>query len=200
MGLDMYLYARRHVSGYEFVGEEEKRLYTGLVDLFGVKEFVDPDTPSGEVQVCVAYWRKANAIHKWFVDNVQDGVDECQFADVEREQLEALRRDCMTVLNGLNVEDGTVIEGYAFHEDSDAPLGLRAEPIEAEGKVVADPALAQEILPTQAGFFFGSTDYDEGYVADLIETANQIDRVLKMTDERSVLGFSLWSFVYHSSW
>ena len=23
----------------------------------------------------IASWRKANAIHKWFVDNVQDGVD-----------------------------------------------------------------------------------------------------------------------------
>jgi hypothetical protein len=26
----------------------------------------------------VAYWRKFNALHKWFVDNVQDGIDECQ--------------------------------------------------------------------------------------------------------------------------
>ena len=25
----------------------------------------------------IASWRKANAIHKWFVDNVQDGVDDC---------------------------------------------------------------------------------------------------------------------------
>lgn len=26
----------------------------------------------------VAYWRKFNALHNWFVKNVQDGVDECQ--------------------------------------------------------------------------------------------------------------------------
>ena len=26
----------------------------------------------------VAYWRKFNALHKWFVNHVQDGVDECQ--------------------------------------------------------------------------------------------------------------------------
>ena len=26
----------------------------------------------------VGYWRKANAIHKWFVDNVQDGNDDCK--------------------------------------------------------------------------------------------------------------------------
>lgn len=26
----------------------------------------------------VAYWRKFNALHNWFVKNIQDGVDECQ--------------------------------------------------------------------------------------------------------------------------
>ena len=26
----------------------------------------------------VAYWRKFNALHRWFVIHVQDGVDECQ--------------------------------------------------------------------------------------------------------------------------
>ncbi len=26
----------------------------------------------------VAYWRKANQIHNWFVQNVQDGVDDCK--------------------------------------------------------------------------------------------------------------------------
>lgn len=26
----------------------------------------------------IAYWRKFNALHKWFVDNIQDGIDNCQ--------------------------------------------------------------------------------------------------------------------------
>ena len=30
----------------------------------------------------VAYWRKFNALHNWFVQNCQDGVDECQYAEV----------------------------------------------------------------------------------------------------------------------
>ena len=25
----------------------------------------------------VGYWRKQNAIHNWFVENVQDGIDDC---------------------------------------------------------------------------------------------------------------------------
>ena len=35
----------------------------------------------------VGYWRKANQIHKWFVDNVQDGVDDCGEYKVTKEQL-----------------------------------------------------------------------------------------------------------------
>lgn len=40
----------------------------------------------------VSYWRKANAIHGWFIDNCATGVDECQPIRVEREHLEGLLR------------------------------------------------------------------------------------------------------------
>lgn len=33
----------------------------------------------------VGYWRKANAIHAWFVKNVQGGVDNCQSHEVSKE-------------------------------------------------------------------------------------------------------------------
>lgn len=47
----------------------------------------------------VGYWRKANAIHKWFVDNVQDGEDDCQFhKPVKSEDLNALKLVCKAVL------------------------------------------------------------------------------------------------------
>jgi hypothetical protein len=38
----------------------------------------------------VAYWRKANQIHAWFVTNVQNGVDECEPAPVSKEQIAGL--------------------------------------------------------------------------------------------------------------
>jgi hypothetical protein len=43
-----------------------------------------------EVTVKAMYWRKANAIHKWFVDNVQEGVDDHREFEVSLEQLEEL--------------------------------------------------------------------------------------------------------------
>jgi len=47
----------------------------------------------------IGYWRKANAIHKWFVDNVQQGKDECQVSNVSRDQLQKLLEVVNTVLN-----------------------------------------------------------------------------------------------------
>jgi len=50
----------------------------------------------------VGYWRKANAIHKWFVDNVQNGVDECNSYFVTKERLVELLSIVNAVLCGAN--------------------------------------------------------------------------------------------------
>jgi hypothetical protein len=47
----------------------------------------------------MAYWRKANQVHGWFVDNIQNGVDECQYAEVNLEQLAGLKTTCERLLN-----------------------------------------------------------------------------------------------------
>ena len=51
------------------------------------------------VSVRVGYWRKANAIHGWFVRNVQGGKDECQDSSVSRESLKELRNLCQKMLD-----------------------------------------------------------------------------------------------------
>jgi hypothetical protein len=43
------------------------------------------------VEAEVGYWRKANQIHRWLVENAQHGIDECQSVDVGRAQLEEAR-------------------------------------------------------------------------------------------------------------
>lgn len=45
------------------------------------------------------YWRKANAIHRWFVVNVQDYKDDCEIYPVSKEKLEKLLYTCKEVLN-----------------------------------------------------------------------------------------------------
>lgn len=52
-----------------------------------------------EVSVDFGYWRKANAIHNWFVQNCQDGRDECQTEWVSRDQLSELQETVERVLS-----------------------------------------------------------------------------------------------------
>ena len=98
MGLDMYLYKKTYIGA-----NYEHRKVRGKVEITVGKRKVDIDFNSiSTIEEQVAYWRKANHIHKWFVDNVQDGVDECQEAQVSREQLKELYAVCRKVLNARN--------------------------------------------------------------------------------------------------
>lgn len=70
------------------------------------------------VRVDAAYWRKANAIHKWFVDNVQDGTDDCERYYVSREQLADLAKLCAVEIkaydNGSPGEFLPTMDGFFF--------------------------------------------------------------------------------------
>ena len=61
-------------------------------------------------------------------------------------------------------------------------------------KVLADHSLAQELLPTQSGFFFGSTDYDEWYFEDVEDCKQQMDKLLSMYDEDTDVVFFIMSW------
>jgi hypothetical protein len=93
MGLDMYLHAKRYLSSFN---AEDKALAETIK-----AERVKGMSVLGDVKYieCEAvYWRKANQIHKWFVDNVQDGEDDCKSYYVSIEQLKALHGLCEAVL------------------------------------------------------------------------------------------------------
>ena len=106
MGLDMYLYARQ----FAFNGFKNQDLYNKLVQ----EAPFALDTATLQVQV--AYWRKANQIHKWFVDHVQDGKDDCEEYRVTRDQLQLLVDNCKLVL--MNKEEAKTLlprqEGFFF--------------------------------------------------------------------------------------
>jgi len=90
MGLDMYLYKKTYVKNWEFhkPGERhEVKVSKGGKQLD--KSIINPEKVVYIIEDA-GYWRKANAIHKWFVDNVQDGNDDCGSYCVSREQLENL--------------------------------------------------------------------------------------------------------------
>lgn len=105
MGLDMYLHAEFYTSDYSFVGDEQKGAFSKVIAAVGAEKLVDPDSPSATVKVTIAYWRKANAVHGWFVRNVQGGHDDCGTYYVERDQLVELRDVAQRALDTYEAGD-----------------------------------------------------------------------------------------------
>lgn len=60
----------------------------------------------GELEQLI-YWRKANHIHKWFVDNTQDGIDDGRRVIVDAEQLGELVALCEQT---IELKDNEAIE------------------------------------------------------------------------------------------
>lgn len=60
-------------------------------------------------------------------------------------------------------------------------------------KILDNPLDAEELLPTQAGFFFGSTGYDEWYYTGLRETIEQLTPIIEDNDDTI-------TYVYSASW
>lgn len=98
MGLDMYLTKRISIYAmYEF----EKIDGTIFITKDGNPIPINFRKVSS-IHEQAAYWRKANAIHKWFVDHVQDGVDDCGEYSVTLDQLRELVKTCKIVLKDMN--------------------------------------------------------------------------------------------------
>ena len=161
MGLDMYLRANEYVSRNDWTRNENgelvdspNSLFTQIVETLELENIIDNTGFAGmSIDLPMGYWRKANQIHNWFVENVQDGNDDCNPYYVTREQLEQLKATCVEVLE---------------HK-----------------------SLAEDLLPTGSGFFFGSTTYDEYYYGDLNDTIKIINKCLESKFD---------SFEYQSSW
>lgn len=181
MGLDMYLHAEKFVRGWD---HSKDPAFDKIIDLVGVRP--DDGSPHVEVSVCIGYWRKANQIHNWFVQNVQGGVDECQDSYVSREKLTELLGICKTVLAASEMVQAKIENGYSLDKD-----GNRVPNME-DGERIKDPSVAIELLPPSEGFFFGSQGLDQWYIIDIESTVEIIERALQLDD--------CWTFQYHASW
>ena len=62
----------------------------------------------------VAYWRKANQIHGWFVTNVQNGIDDCKEYEVPRDKIKELLQLCKTVLETKDSSKLPPTRGFFF--------------------------------------------------------------------------------------
>lgn len=163
MGLDMYLYAQKFVPSVNWNkgnSDENNSEFDTLAEIVNVSDLITKSHwPSAYVKTEIGYWRKANAIHRYFVNTCANGEDECQDTYVERENLVELLNRCNRILENKSVE------------------------------------LANELLPPESGFFFGSTEIDEYYFEDLQYTQELLTKILNTIQEDSEL-----EFIYRASW
>lgn len=174
MGLDMYLYKKHYVWN-----EDRKSVKISIP-----KVKVNTKRVS-EITELVGQWRKANAIHKWFVDNVQSGEDDCKQYAVSRKQLEELFALTSKVIKASKLVKGKVKNGKTMQNS-------KWVPIMEDGKYIKNPSTAEKLLPVQEGFFFGSKEYDQYYYQDLKSTHKILEDLLKEKDNAD--------FYYQSSW
>lgn len=214
MGLDMNIYRERRVSTNKQEREDAEK-----------KGLKVPYRKTVIEEAEVAYFRKANAIHKYFVDTFADGVDECQRIDIGGiTGLEELKNLCDDVLKHCKIVKGIINDGNGcfirpkeeavpiMKKDGNAFVGdgwKQASKLavgdyvdnenhigritsvedngdtilfdcvyERVGDIIENEEYADINLPTQAGFFFGSTDYDEYYLADLKNCSEQLGRII----------------------
>jgi len=114
MGLDMYLTKRHYVKNWDHHPEEEH--YDIDVKKGGeTVEEIDTKKVSHIVED-VAYWRKFNALHGWFVENCQGGEDDCGEYYVSIEKLRQLLDLLKAVLdNPEKAEESLpVMAGFFF--------------------------------------------------------------------------------------
>lgn len=152
MGLDMYLSRKKYIgANYEY------RNVQGKIELTEGQDNTPININLKKIKYIeeeAGYWRKANAIHNWFVENVQGGVDECQQSYVDISKLEELLKLCK--------------------------------------EVKTNPEKGNEILPTQGGFFFGTTEYDEWYMQSIEETIEILEKALENSED--------YEYYYQASW
>jgi hypothetical protein len=166
MGLDMYLTKKTYVENWPRMSYEEK--YEIIIKKGGeINKNIQPERITYIIEN-IAYWRKANAIHKWFVDNIQDGVDDCKEYYININDIKKLIDVCKQVKESLESSYDSKTNSYL------------------------NTKVAQELLPSQMGFFFGDTDYNEYYLEDINNTINQLEPLLKEKENEY--------FYYQSSW
>ena len=97
MGLDQYLYAKQYTSDSTYFNKAET--FGMLKETLGEDaRHLVKDMPSISIEMKVGQWRKSNHIHEYFVNNCQNGEDDCRMSYVSREKITELLDLCKQVL------------------------------------------------------------------------------------------------------
>lgn len=148
------------------VSEEVRNELESLKQKYPDKETFQKSGEPVENKDFEFYWRKANHIHAYFVNNVQDGVDDQEAYEVTEETLLDLKSKLETAIS--------------LYESTELSESDKKESL-------------SDTLPCQSGFFFGGNSYDQYYHSDNKDTLDYVNRVLNEMDfEKHMLFYSSW--------
>ena len=172
MGLDMYAVRRTFIRQWE--GQPSEEQYEISIKRGGQTVATIDPTRITAVDEEVMYWRKANHIHGFFDYEAFPQLENCTRYRIPTDVLKSLLETCHKVIEASELVDGDVGAGTLYSKDH--PEGL---PLTQPGKVIKDPTVAKHLLPTRTGPFFGSQDYDEHYLEDVVATRDWLERHFK---------------------
>ena len=183
MGLDMYLSKKTYVKNWDFQTPEEQHKIT--VKKGGkLRKDIKPERITYIVEQ-VGYWRKFNALHNWFVDNVQDGEDDCREHYVDKSKIKELIDVLKKVKESLDKSPKVVKKVEMGWTNGEKEYG--------DWEVYEDTSVVEELLPPSRGFFFGSYEVDKYYYEDVCSTLEIFEELLKE-------GETVSDYYYQASW
>ena len=194
MGLDIYFDAKRK---NEKLRKEYNELDAKRRDVYDrydeavekeIEKISGKDTPMGYNDLPAEIINKLRAEFEGELNEIEGKVDACYhslYSEV------AYFRKVNFLLPYFGYEENCseiVIDKCEVEElidDCKRVLGAK-DTDEAE-------SVADELLPTEAGFFFGNTDYDEWYFNDVREVADKFTEILDTFDfDENELVMSCW--------
>ena len=186
MGLDMYLYARDYQSKANYKDKKKgiEGFYPDALKRLGNKIFKD-NFMSKQTRYQIGYWRKFNALQGYFEKKVEHENELLHGIYVDWDTMEELIKIMIKVKKELKkcpTKQVKVVVGWKNGEKIYKDM------------TVYDCELAQELLPPETGFFYGSEYIDEYYVECLDYSLKLFRKALKLSKEHD------YDIIYEANW
>ena len=152
----MYLYKKTYVQNWEHNPPEQHHQIE--IKRGGVlREDIKPN------RICyiteqVAYWRKFNALHGWFINNCGGGVDECQDISVDEEKLKELLETLKEVSSNFTKAEELLPPTQGFFFGSDEIDEYYKEEVNSTIKIIED-LLEENEQSKEYGLYSGDFEY-----------------------------------------
>lgn len=129
-------------------------------------------------------FRKANHIHAYMINNFHDGKDNQKDFRVPILGIIEFKEVLTKVIASLEASPKKTIQVKSgWNKDGDMYSNV---------EVFEDTSVAEELLPTQSGFFFGGTEYDEWYLDQCKEALDMCNKILESNPKGTVTYWCWW--------